>query len=334
MFDQIKDYLQRPVLTDLEVNYHAEKIWQQLADKNISASDIYHFQQSFGYDVACSLLYKAFKETPAFKQLSAFSEKNKDYYKASHRDILAVVLVHNPWESRKKNQDYQWRLKNIASDMGLDCVFPEIQYRRSIFPNAYYYQELLKRWSGRKVVFITHGLASLELRLVLEKSVQLPLRPVGWLNVSGLLFGTSLAPTDKDTFYRIKKYFNDEYPVLPEVARSQAFCYGPLRLSSPMPMVHMVALRPQRYYHFFESKRKQELNYWGPNDGYVTIADYLQKPGVTWPLWGQNHFIEVEMFKRRMQASIKWMLEQIPTEIERASHHNEVFGGNRSDESF
>lgn len=309
MFESIQDYFRVRSVTELEASYRAQKIWDQLSQKNLTASDIYHIQQSFGYDIACGILYKTMKENPQFIEFNQYIEKQKDSYHKSHKDVLAVVLTHNPWESKKQNQNYQWRLKNIAADMGFDCAFPEMQYRRSIYPNAYYYQELLKRWSGRDVIFITHGLASLELRLVLEKSVQLNLNVLGWLNVSGMMYGTSLPPTNKDVFYNIKKYFNDEYPVLPEVARSNGFCYSPLKVSD-IPLVNLVAVRPQRYYYFFEKVSDQQLNYWGPHDGYVTLADYLQKPGVTWPLWGQNHFIDVEVFKRRIQASLKWMLEQ------------------------
>lgn len=310
MLDSIVDFFQRSPVTELEANYRAQKIWDQLANKNLNASDIYHIQQSFGYDIACGILYKTMKENPQFIEFNQFIEKQKDVYDKNHKDVVAVVLAHNPWESKKQNENYQWRLKNIAADMGFDCAFPDIQHRRSIYPNAYYYQELLKRWNGRNVIFITHGLASLELRLVLEKSVQLNLNVMGWLNVSGMMYGTSLPPTNKDVFYNLKNYFNNDYPVLPEVARSNGFCYAPLKIGTEIPLVNLVAVRPQRYYYFFEKVRDQQLNYWGPHDGYVTIADYLQKPGVTWPLWGQNHYIDVEVFKRRIQASLKWTLEQ------------------------
>ncbi len=310
MFDTLKDKLQPKITTELEANYRAQKIWDQLTDKNLSATDIYHLQRSFGYDVASSLLYKTFKNSTEFQKLNQFVEAQKVFYKKEHKDVLVVVLVHNPWESRKKNENYQWRLKNLALDAGFDVAFPDIQYRRSIYPNAYYYQDLFKRWSGRQVIFITQGLASLELRLLLERSQNLDLNVLGWLNISGMLFGTSLPPTNRDLFFSIKKYFQDEYPVLPEVGRQQSYCYGPVKSKCPLTLVNMLAVRPQRYYRVFESQREQELNYWGPHDGYVTLSDYLEKPGATWPLWGQGHYIDVEMFKRRLQATLAYFLSE------------------------
>jgi hypothetical protein len=321
MFESLKEFIQLKSTTDLEASYRAQKIWDQLANKNLSANDIYHIQQSFGYDIACGILHKSFKETSQFIEFNKFLENKKEHYSRDHKDILAVVLVHNPWESKKQNESYQWRLKNVAADAGFECAFPEIQYRRSIYPNAYFYQDLLKRWAGRKVVFITHGLASLELRLVLERSVQLQLQILGWLNVSGMLYGTSLPPTNNDLFFSMKKYINDEYPVLPEVGRSQSYCYGPLKFANPVPMVNVVGVRPHRYYYFFEKVRDQKLAYWGPHDGYVTLSDYLQKPGVTWPLWGQSHYIDVDIFKRRLQASLRWLVLQNSSEALKISPH-------------
>lgn len=310
MIDLIKEYLQIKKTTDLEVNYRAQKIWNDLENKNLSATDIYHIQQSFGYDIACGILYKTMRENPQFIEFSQYVEKPQELYDKKNKEILVAVFTHNPWESKKNNEAYQWQLKNMAADMGFDCAFPEMQYRRSVFPNAYYYQELMKRWQGRTVILITHGLASLEMRLVLEKSIQLNVNIIGWLNVSGMLYGTSLPPSNSDVFNNLKKYFNAEYPVLPEVARSNTFCYGPLKISSKIEMVNVLGLRPQRYYYFFEKVSDQQLNYWGPHDGYVTISDYLQKPGVTWPFWGQGHYISVSIYKKRLQAALKWMVEK------------------------
>ncbi len=301
-------------MTDLEVNYRAEKIWNQISEKNLTAADVYHIQQSFGYDIACGILYKTFKEQPAFVDFAKGAENSQSakgsFYNKANRDVLAAVFVHNPWESRKTNENYQWRLKNVAADMGFDCAYPEISYRRSVFPNAYTYQETMKRWAGRDVILITQGLASLEMRLVLEKSIQINANIIGWLNVSGMTYGTSLPASDRDAFYKIKKYFNDDYAVLPEVARSNGFCYGPLKINPQIEMVNMVGIRPQRYFHFFEKKREQELHYWGPHDGYVTIADYLQKPGVTWPFWGQSHYLSTDVYKRRFQYALHWLVSK------------------------
>ncbi len=310
MIESIKDYLQTRSTTDLEVSFRAQKIWEQLPNKQITSSDLYQIQQAHGYDVACGVLFKAFKQTPQCAEFAKSIEKTKEAYDKSHQDVLAVVLVHNPWEAKNQNEDYQWRLKNMAADAGFDTTLPEMQFRRSIFPNAYYYQELLKRWAGRRVIMITHGLASLEMRLVLEKSIQLDVDIIGWLNVSGMVYGTSLAPSNKDMFYNMKKYFNDEHPVLPEVARSNTFCYNPLKIDPKITTVNIVGLRPQRYFYFFEKAQDRNLNYWGPHDGYVTIGDYLNKPGITYPIWGQGHYVQVEIYKRRLQAALRWMVNR------------------------
>jgi hypothetical protein len=219
-------------------------------------------------------------------------------------------MTHNPWASLKVNSEYQWRLKNIVADAGFDFSIPEIPYRRSIFANAYYYQETLKRFQGRKVLFLTHGLASLEMRWFLEKTLQVDIDVIGWLNISGLLYGTSLPPSSNDWFLSAKRFLGDEHPVKPEVSRSNAYCYADLKLPKDFPLVSLVGFTPSKLFSLSESLRSRELKFWGPNDGYVTLGDYLRTPGVVWPLWKEGHYVNVEGYKSRIQASLHYLCSE------------------------
>lgn len=298
--------------TDVEISWRGQKVLANFIDENgqaqkLTAKDIYDIQRAQGYDVAAWVLYKALRDNPTFQNFSSFVEERKDRYAPRNKDITVVILTHNPWVSEKENQDYQWRLKNIAADGGFDYAVPEIPYRRSLFANAYRYQEYLKRFEGRKVIFLTHSLAGLELRWLLEKSQKLNIDLVGWLNLSGLIYGTSLPPSSNDWFFSAQRYLYNSHPVLPEVSRSNSYCYKDLNIPKDLPLVSVVGFSPSKHFNLAEARRNREMKFWGPHDGFVTLADYLNAPGVVWPIWHEGHYIQVEGYKSRLQAALHYL---------------------------
>jgi hypothetical protein len=307
LLDFINEFFTKKIQTDIEISWRGQKIFDNFIEKELTPKDIFEIQQAQGYDVAAWVLYKALREKPAFQNFYSFVDDVKESYSRDNRETLVFIISHNPWVSEKQNYEYQWRLKNIVADAGYDFSVPDIPYRRSIFANAYYYQETLKRYKGRKVLFLTHSLASLEMRWFLEKTLQVDIDVVGWLNISGLLYGTSLPPSSDDWLYSAKRYINGEHPVKPEVSRSNSYCYADLNLPKDFPLVSIVGFTPSKLFSFSESLKSRELKFWGPHDGYVTLADYLRTPGVVWPIWKEGHYINVEGYKNRIQASLHYL---------------------------
>jgi hypothetical protein len=308
LFEFLTDYFKPRKKTELDISWRGQKVFDNFVEKEITPKDIFDIQQEQGYDVAAWVLYKALREKENFLNFSTFVEGKKDKtYSAANKEILVFVIAHNPWVSLKDNEEYQWRLKNMVLDAGFDFYAPEISYRRSIFANAYKYQEIFKRFAGRKVIFLTHSLAGLELRWFLEKSIDIQVDVQGWLNLSGMIYGTSLPPSSNDWFLSAKRFIYDEYPVKAEVLRSNAYCYGDLKTPRDLPMVSVVGFPPPTS---FGSERAKELKFWGPHDGFVTLADYLKTPGVVWPIWNDGHFITVENQKKRLQASLHYLCSE------------------------
>lgn len=309
MLEVLKEFITRNNPSDLELNYKGYQIWNNLKDRaEINAKDIQWVQSQHGYDAANWILYKTFKERPSFKKFSEFAEKNRGFYSKDNKEVVVVVLEHNPWRSANFNQEYQWKMKNVAADSGFEFCYPEISWRRSIFPNAYYYQDILKRFAGRDVILMSHSQASLETRWLLERSQQLNVNILGWLNISGMLYGTALPKTGKDLWHRFKKIMNDEYPVTPEIARANAYCYADFKFK--LPMVSVLGFQPRKYFSLPESHRDRELSHWGPHDGIVSHIDYMKNPGVVWPIWGESHSIDLPTYQKSLQAALKWLIVQ------------------------
>lgn len=304
----------KPKPTEVEVNYTGQKVWLSLASKQLTPQDILWIQKEHGYNVACWVLYKFFKEHPRNHQFLEFIEQNKNNYSQAHRDYTVVVLAHNPWVPLSQNEEYQWRLKNIAADMGFQVFTPEISYRRSLFANAYAHQESLKRFSqdrgvDNKIIFLSQGVASLELKWMLQKTQNLKLNVLGWVNVAGLLHGTSLPPT-QSRWAKAMLDFVGGYPVHPDVSRENSYCHKPPQIECPM--ISMLPFSPDSRFQWRDRFNNEDLRFFGPHDGYSSLVDYMSLQSIVWPIWGESHFMDVEVYKNRMQAAFKFILQQQP----------------------
>lgn len=300
----------KPKPTEVEVNYTGQKVWLSMSNKNITASDILWIQKEHGYNTACWVLYKYFKENPKATEFFQFIETHKQNYSHAFNDYTVVVWAHNPWATRSMNEEYQWRLKNIAADMGFNVFVPDIGYRRSLFANAYALQESLKRFQApqeKKLLFLTQGVGSLECKWFLQKSQVLPKNILGWLNVSGLLYGTALPPTQSRAAKAVLDFVGS-YPINPDVLRSNSYCRQPLQ--HDLPMISMIPISPASRFTFKDRWANEDLKHWGPHDGFTSLVDYISSPGIVWPIWGETHFIDVEIYKNRMQAAFKYLLQQ------------------------
>lgn len=310
VFDFISKLLNKNQTTDIEITWRGHKAFNNFIEQQITSRDIFNIQQEQGYDVAAFVLYKALKEKEEYQNFAKFIEEKRPVYSPTNKETVVFIMTHNPWMPYGVNTDYQWRLKNVVADAGYEYCIPEIQYRRSIFANAYYYQDILKRYKGRKVLFLTHSLASLEMRWFFEKTKELNIEIQGWLNMSGLIYGTSLPPSSNDWFLSVKRYLSDAHPVTAEVSRSNSYWYGDFAPPGNIPMVSLVGFTPSKLSSYRDSMKGRDLKFWGPHDGFVTLSDYLNVPGVVWPLWKEGHYIQVESFKNRLQSTLNYLCTQ------------------------
>lgn len=296
--------------SDLEISYRGQQVWKNFSQSRITVDEILRIQSLHGYDIASWVLFQFFKEKEAFKSFSHFIEAQRESYSKLNSEYLVIVLSHNPWESKSKNIEYQWRMKNIVADAGFEYSYPEVPYQATLFESAQYCREIVERFSNRKIIFFTHSQSSLELRLLLEKKLLSNTNIIGWINVSGLVHGTALAPTDEDRLMAFKRYMNQEYRVLPDVGRTSPYALPALGDQYGFPVISMLGFSPTKIMDKSEEARAQDISYWGPHDTYITHTDYLKDEHVIWPLWGEGHFIGIEAYKKRIQAACKWLILQ------------------------
>lgn len=297
--------------TDIEISYHGQQIWKSLAHLPVTKEEILRIQDLHGYDIATWVLYQYFKEQPVYKNFSQFLDKQqKDTYSRDHSQYLVAVFAHNPWESFAKNNDYLIKMKNTAIDAGFDFICPEIKHQVSVYENMQYYRSVLNKYADRKILLFTYAQSSLEMRLLLEKELIDTSRICGWLSVSGLVHGTALSPSSDDKMMALKRWMTLEYPVHPDVSRSTPYAHPAICKQYDIPMVSVLSFLPTKFMSFSEQARARDLVHWGPHNTYSSHLDFLNDDHVIWPLWDESHFVNLDIYKHRMQAAFQWLMTQ------------------------
>lgn len=295
--------------TDIEISYRGQQVFKSFVKTPVTPDDILHIQSLHGYDIASWVLFQVYKNREDFKSFQHFVEMQRDVYSKLNTDYTILTLCHSPWESQVKNTDYQWHMKNIAADAGFSFSYPEVPYRASLYEAVAYYRDILARLNDKKVILLTHGLSTLEMRVLLDKQPHENI--LGWINIAGLAHGTALAPSSEDKVMAFARYMNNEYPVSPEVARTTP--YAARRMHSAdygFPIISMLGFSPLKAMNPAEQKRSEDIQHWGPHDTYCSHLDYLRDAHLIWPVWGEGHFIHTDSYKKRLQAALKWMILQ------------------------
>lgn len=298
------------VPTDIEISYRGQQVWKSFSHSQITSDEILRIQSLHGYDIASWVLFQYFKEKGTFKSFIHFIDGQRESYSKLNSEYMVIVLCHNPWESKSKNIEYQWRMKNIVADAGFEYSYPEVSYRSSVYESAQYYRDIIERFSHRKIIFLTYGQSSLELRVLFEKELIQDTSIIGWISVSGLLHGTALAPSNDDKVMALKRYMNNEFPVGPDVGRTSPYALKPLNNQYGFPVISMLGFSPTKIMNSSEEARAQDLLHWGPHDTYSSHIDFLKDDHLVWPVWGEGHFITLENYKKRLQAACRWLILQ------------------------
>lgn len=122
---------------------------------------------------------------------------------------------------------------------------------------------------------------------------------MAWVNVCGPLDGAAMA--DWICASRLRTWLcqfhywatRRDFGFVAELRRES--CATPLHLPAPMRLVNLVGFPLKRHLVTpFSRFCHRTLSSHGPNDGTVLLADTIQWPGETYPVWGVDHYFRPE----------------------------------------
>ncbi len=207
---------------------------------------------------------------------------------------------------------------SLATSVGFKYVSQAQLHSNNVLESARRLQRILmdKNKQGRQVLIVSFSFGSAVVRVLLDHLNSSETKMIkGWLNVSGLIFGTPrFHCSDKKSFYNLISLDMRSFSC------EQSYFQKPLNTKG-IKTVHMLAIKQPRDMTLTEQRNCSFLKAWGPNDGLVPFRDYqkLQAPVV--PLMGQSHLIDFASVASLYVRSLSSMVSTLPQQKRFLTEH-------------
>jgi hypothetical protein len=263
--------------------------------------DFAQLAQTDGLDFATAVLYDRLSRVPANAQ---FSHRVRDAHQTDriHADVIGIVPGAFHREHRNTGADGS-RVTAIASRLGCHAEVVPTKSCGTLDENARAILGWLKSHDGRRIALIclSKGGADVKRALALPGAAEAFASVSAWINLSGIVQGTPLIAWLRNrplrwwavrlwlcwhgyTARAIEELRHGSGTVLAEWPAVPAH----------LQIVHVCGFPLARHLaHPWAPRGYARLSPLGPNDGGgILLADLPGLPGIVFPIWGADHYLE------------------------------------------
>ncbi len=192
-------------------------------------------------------------------------------------------------------------VKTIAEKFNMEYELIDLNSRGSIFKSRDVIKEKILRERHSNVWIVSFSKGSIETRLCLEElhGEKFPNNIKGWINISGPVTGTSLWDHKHKSFFSraiwrvISKILGIDHTLSREMSRNNLLLQKDFLLPPHLEVMHIVGVPLPSHLQPMTIKKYRRLAQFGPNDGIITLSDFLGVSGNVYPLWGADHFLRL-----------------------------------------
>ena len=196
-------------------------------------------------------------------------------------------------------------IAQIAQACGLRVTVAPLLSKGSMRDNAAILWETLRglavdgAGAGDDVLLLSLSVGGGEVRIMLDEHAGAPelARLCGWMNICGLVRGIPLAtkllhnPLRRFHSMTICKAIGLDFTLVRELDPDHAYWQGAMALPPTLRVVNLIGVPLHSHVQQRSLfKRYGWMQKLGPNDGLALLDDMLVEPGVTYPLWGADHY--------------------------------------------
>ena len=207
------------------------------------------------------------------------------------------------------------RLGAIAETLGCQTKVVPIKSFGSLAENAQTICDWLSCCTDDRIIVVSLSKGGADVKLALARpEADLAFRRVkSWVSLSGIIYGTPLAdwflgrPLSRVLLRLLCWYRGYRFDYLQDLGRRPG---GPLdsdlRLPDHLKVVHVIGFPLIRHLSSPLARRThRRLAPLGPNDGGgILLADVLRLPGLVYPVWGADHYLQPDGDMRPLIARI------------------------------
>jgi hypothetical protein len=299
---------------DLEFTFEAQEILTALGGRLPTWAELEAINEEQGYGVALAVLYRGILQSQPHSSFIRHVQTAKPGFHDHKvgKSPVEVVIVPSvmPGPSGLWGAHVDW-IRNIAREMGFTTDVVETSRKDSVAGNAWRIADHLKTSTASRIVMITTGRGSAEMRMYLQrkgKTAPEAKKVRGWLNINGCVHGSLLIesrlqkPFAKRTL-QLKSMISGgkEAASLAELAssfpmwREQLATHQKLMIVSAfgLTMPNQLPLAGKDAFDYLATK--------GPNDGTLLAREQIIRPGLLYPIRGSRNILDEAFLQGHLQ---------------------------------
>lgn len=194
-------------------------------------------------------------------------------------------------------------IASIAQACGLPVSIAPLLSKGSLSDNANILWEslyaLVRENEEDPVILLSLSVGGGEVRIMFAEhagSAQLQ-RLAGWINICGLVKGIPLAsqllrnPLRRLHTKTICKVIGLDFGLVRELDPAHTYWQGTVAMPARLPVVNLLGVPLHSHVQQRSLfKRYEWMQEMGPNDGMALLSDLIIESGLTYPLWGADHY--------------------------------------------
>lgn len=189
-------------------------------------------------------------------------------------------------------------VREVAERAGLEVDTLPLSGTGTVNENAALLSERLDG-SRDRVILVSLSMGGADVRVALESTPALAARVHAWINVSGLLHGSPLLDDLLDARFPSSllvagalRAMGGSRRMLPALSAKPGAPLSARFLTPPgLLAVNVVGLPLREHLSGNPAARHARLAPLGPNDGSTLVQGALAAPGLTYPVWGADHYM-------------------------------------------
>ena len=308
---------------DLQLAFEAKEILRTLAGRLPSWLELEAIREEQGFEIAQAVFYRSILQSQPHSGFIRHVQTIKPGFHdhSEGKSPIEVVIVPSTMPGAAVwGAHVEWMRKN-AREMGFTTEVIDTDKKDSVAGNAWRIGEHLKSTKAERILMVTTGRGSAELRMYLQrrgKNAVEPKKIRGWLNINGCAHGSRLFEDRMQSkLRRIGSQLTStllgkkDFTVASELATSFPLWREQLAVHQKLMTVSVFGLILPNQVPVGGREAFATLEKLGVNDGCVLAREAIIRPGMLYPIQGMSHALDETIFQGHLQRLLTCMGQAI-----------------------
>ena len=290
------------LLNEIRLLKESGDAYPKVGYDSLSATFLAKIAQERGVDFATALFYNRIRNSnehgPFINEIDSLIPIPTKLPQFSGRVLIVPAAFYR--EYPKYGGDGRL-IREVAAGFGLEARLLSLPSTGTVTENAALIRQALAAEPDKSVILVSLSKGGADVRIALEAG-GLPLRKVQvWLQICGLIRGSPLIDQllngrwwQRVLLSGYLTYMGANIRLAKELTHQSGSLLANPAFAPPEVLVINVLGFPLTFHLVRNVRRRhQKLAPFGPNDGSTLLRDAIVEAGLTYPVWGADHYFQV-----------------------------------------